>query len=32
VTTSLMYQNSWAWAAGLTYTGRSFGAGFQYQF
>lgn len=29
---SLMYANSWHWAAGLTYTGTSFGVGIQYQF
>ncbi|MBL7557963.1 MAG: multicopper oxidase domain-containing protein [Bdellovibrionaceae bacterium] len=29
---SLMYGNNWAWSAGLKYTGRSFGVGFQYQF
>jgi FtsP/CotA-like multicopper oxidase with cupredoxin domain len=29
---SLMYGNSWHWAAGLRYTGHSIGASFQYQF
>lgn len=29
---SLMYGPSWAWSAGLKYTGESIGAGFQYQF
>lgn len=29
---SLMYGNSWAWSAGLKYTGHSFGVGFQYKF
>lgn len=29
---SLMYANQWAWAFGVKYTGKSFGAGLQYQF
>lgn len=29
---SLMYGNNWSWAAGVKYTGNSFGVGFQYQF
>ena len=29
---SLMYGNSWHWAAGLRYTGHSVGVGLQYQF
>lgn len=29
---SLMYKPSWAWAAGLQYTGHSAGIGLQYQF
>ncbi|WP_413560395.1 multicopper oxidase domain-containing protein [Bdellovibrio sp. HCB209] len=29
---SLMYAKSWKWAAGIRYTGKSFGVGLQYQF
>lgn len=29
---NLMYSNDWSWAAGLTYTGYSLGAGFLYKF
>lgn len=29
---TLMYQRQWNWAVGIKYTGRSWGAGFQYQF
>jgi FtsP/CotA-like multicopper oxidase with cupredoxin domain len=29
---SLMYAKAWAWAAGVKYTGKSFGVGVQYQF
>lgn len=31
-TISLMYQPQWHWSAGVKYTGKSFGVGFQYQF
>lgn len=29
---SLMYAKQWSWAFGIKYTGKSFGAGLQYQF